>query len=64
MKNGIFIQEESLKHDDTESFFLWGGRGVGIKLIKAIHEKVKKKGTKFFGRISEGGIPVIAKKLE
>ena len=40
---------------------LWG---FGIKLIKAINEKVKKKVTKFFGRFSEAGIQVKAKKLK
>ena len=44
-------------------FFKWKGR-VGIKLIKAIQKKLKKKVTKLFGWISEGGIHVIAKKLE
>ena len=39
-------------------------KGFGIKLIKAINEKVKKKVTNFFGRVSEAGIQVKAKKLK
>ena len=41
--------------------FLWG---FNIKLIKAINEKVKKKVTKFFVRVSEAEIRVKAKKLK
>ena len=40
---------------------LWG---FGSELIKVIYEKVKKKVTKLFVRISEGGIQVTVKKLK
>lgn len=40
---------------------LWG---FGSELIKVIYEKAKKKVTKLFVRISEGGIQVTVKKLK